>query len=198
MSNTRYCPADPTVPTCGNIYATAPTDAVEFDCTGARYGIAQSPAAIVCGSGRCSARECCTSVRPTCADINADGSGVLFDCSIAVQFLDHSPAQVFCTVEGCSIAECCTSATPHPPAPPPAMDTPSCADAGELLELLDTVNSVCCDGGCASGYPTTCDAACAQQLLPTQAACTEMLSVRSMVRLARQLRTKWILSIYPN
>jgi hypothetical protein len=185
VSNTRRCSADPTVPSCGNIYATGPTDAVEFDCTGARYGIAQSPAAIVCGSGRCSARECCTSVRPTCADINADGSGVLFDCTVAVRFLDHSPAQVFCTVEGCSITECCTADTPLPPSPP-ATGTQTCTSADELLELLDTVNSVCCDDGCASGYPTTCDAACAQQLLPIQAACTEMLSVRSMVSLSQQ------------
>ena len=56
---------------------------------------------------------------------------------------------------------------------------PECSDYNALERLTNDVNHECCDGpnqDCASGFPSTCNAACAAVLLPMQAACAEYLS----------------------
>jgi hypothetical protein len=180
-SGQHCCLADPTVPSCGNIYATvADGGAVEFDCTGARYDLALSPAAIVCASTGCSVRECCTTVRPTCADTVADATETAFDCSLAQHFLDHNPSQIFCATKGCSMLECCTASTPSDQVtPPPAGKTVSCATSLEFNAAFVPVTAECCDEpseDCSSGYPTTCNAGCAAILLPVRAACASFLA----------------------
>ena len=180
--------ADPTVYSCGNIHAVEPKDAVEFDCTGARYDIAQSPAAIVCVSEGCSLRECCTTLRPTCGDTQADGRATVFDCSLAQKYLGHHPTQIYCEERGCSMLECCNADT-EALVPPPTSTDLSCTNMHELQDLLESVSSVCCDGECGTetGYPASCDAACARQLLPTQVACGEFLAQPMMAPMKQAL-----------
>lgn len=168
---------------CGNIQSNSLF--TTFDCTGARYKIAEYPESILCANERCSARECCTTLRPTCGDIEADGSGVLFDCSVAQKYLNHKPIQAFCTSNGCSMVECCTADTPSAPTPPPSEANTggsSCTTYPEFINYSQEVTVACCGPNrqCVAGLPTTCSEACADVLLSMQMTCNDFLGTIGM------------------
>ena len=145
----------------------------------------------MCATADCSAKECCTTLRPTCGDTKADGSRTVYDCSVAQKYLNHEPTRTFCGQRGCSMLECCTADTPAGPAPPspPSQDgSKACTSYEGLQTLLNEVDRECCDGlkqDCSSGYPSTCDAQCAAVLLPMQATCAEFLSSSTLLAPAK-------------
>ena len=142
---------------------------------------------ISCASEVCSVRECCTTLRPTCGDTQADGSGTVFDCSLAQKYLSHDPTRTYCEHQGCSMLECCNADTPdtHPAPPPPAATSTqrSCTTYPEFMAYSQEVTVACCGDKsrqCVAGLPTSCSDACATVLLPMQSACHNFLGTIGM------------------
>eukprot|EP01046_Picozoa_sp_COSAG06_P057051 COSAG06_NODE_10994_length_1584_cov_1.664646_1_plen_326_part_10 len=143
-----YYPSTP--PTC---VTTAATQA--FDCSSDTNTISATPADITCANPGCSASECCTTLQPTCANINAAASdAAAFDCASDTNDIDATPAGITCSAAGCSATECCTVIPPTcaninaaaDPAPCNGVDattatgTSDCAGAGGCTFTNDYVD----------------------------------------------------------
>jgi len=76
-------------------------------------------------------------------------------------------------------ANCCKDSCAATP-PPPGTQAGTCTTFDEFEALFTAMDTACCSGkggtaDCSSGYPDSCDAACAAKLIPAQVACDDFL-----------------------